>query len=86
MSKLERLEKEKSDMIERQIRERQAMDDKIAREKEHIKRQKDFEKNQKRQQRQQNNSIEDSAYIDFVKASIPITEINNILEKFLNKE
>ena len=86
MSNLERLEKEKRDMIERHRRERQAMDDKILKEKEHFKRQKEYEKKQKDQHRQQNIQIAaNDAYQNFVKDSkLSIAEINEMFKKFLN--
>lgn len=85
MNNLERLEEEKRRMLDRHRAERQAIDNRIAKEKEHIKRQKEAEKREKEQQAQQNNLANaDAAYKDFVKASMTITEINKKLEDFLN--
>ena len=85
MSNLERLEKERKDMIERHRRERDAHEEKITKEKERVKRQKEAEKKKKEQQAMQNNIAgEDVGYQDFVKNSMSIAEINKKLENFLN--
>lgn len=80
---LERLEKEKREMIDRHRRERKDIDDKIAKEKERIKREKEAEKKKKELQPQQYN---DPAYQSFVRDSMSIAEINKIVEEFLMNE
>jgi len=87
MDRLEQLNKKKRDMIERHRRERQLIDDEIAKEKERIKRNKEREKQKKEQQIQQNDlALTDSAYKDFVKDSLSIAELNEKLKELLNQK
>ena len=90
MTRLEQLEKKKREIIERHKRERQPIDDEITKERERIKRDKERKKKEKEQQAkkgQQNNlALADIAYKDFVKDSLTIVELNEILKDFLNQK
>ena len=81
---MERLQKEKYDMILKHRREREAIDKKIAKEKEHIKIQKESDKRKKEQQLKQNNSNRaDDSYQNFVKNSMSIVKLNETLKELL---
>ena len=81
---MERLQKEKYDMILRHQREREAIDKKIVKEKEHIKIQKESDKRKKEQQLKQNNSNRaDDSYQNFVKDSMSIAKLNEALKELL---
>lgn len=84
MSNLERLKKQKQEMIQRHQRERQGLEDQILRAKERIKREKEVEKQKEQQVKQNNLMSAEAAYSDFVKNSMPITEINKVLDELLN--
>ena len=85
MNNLDSLEKEKMDIIARHHRELDAIEARISKEKERIKREKEYEKKKKEQQ-QNNLAGAEDAYQSFVKDSMSIVEINNILEKLLNQK
>ena len=89
MSNLDKLEKEKSEMIQRHKRERQELDNEISKAKEHDKREKEYERKKKDLERQQNNPVgvnAENAYRDFIKDSMSITEMNDMIGEFLNQE
>ena len=91
MNSLERLEKQKQEMIQRQRRDRERLDNEILKAKERIKKEKEEEKRRKEAEKQKEQRIKQNnlmsaqaAYADFVKKSMPITEINKVLDELLN--
>ena len=76
--------------MERHRRERQSLDDEIAKEKERIKKDNEAEKKKKEQQTKQAQQNfptgTDTAYQSFVKDSLFIEELNEKLKELLNQK